>query len=216
MVKTIKALSSPYAALNHAIKIKKRWIKGEDIIKKDLGCAFRYVEFVVKKRWIEGEEVIKRDCFYAYKYANDIIKGRWLEGEKAIINHCSYWAIRYAEDVIKSRWTELEEYFLNKKNKSSRFVYDYCTTFNFRWIEAEKYLTDGDTIRYCEYFKIPLPKDRYTKELSKIISGDSKYFKKIKKKKEELKEILEYLVDAKEVDDNDTVKKLLIGLKSCW
>lgn len=97
--------------------------------------AYEYARKIKKKRWKKGEEVIKRHPYYAYLYARHVVKGRWPEAEENISrgSNASYLYARY---VLKERFELAENRKENFTNPKDIYLYSKYM-LKSRWKKKE-------------------------------------------------------------------------------
>lgn len=103
---------------------RKKIIKLEKYILKDLNIAVRYCAVLKKERWEELEEALiaQKNYIDICLYAESVICGRWPEVEDLLMRD-PFFAFRYISYIIKGRWYEYEIYMT--KNNLSRTMREY-------------------------------------------------------------------------------------------
>lgn len=84
----------------YALKIKKPFPLGEEVISKNAHFAFLYAKEILNNVFPLGEAIISRCPYYALWYAKYVINGPFLIGEAAIAKDksCAY---EYANKILK-------------------------------------------------------------------------------------------------------------------
>jgi hypothetical protein len=124
---------SPEVSFNHSLKIKQRFIKGEEVIKEYPKFASKYASQILDGRWEEAESSILKSIKYSYFYTKNVLNERWLDLEQKIINNESFEDEEYFEKYVikyvdlfasyKQRFYEIEEVLAEKLSTQKLFEY---------------------------------------------------------------------------------------------
>lgn len=123
---------SAEVSLNYSLKIKQRFVKGEEVIKEYPNFASKYASQILDDRWEEAESNILKSIKYSYFYTKNVLNERWLDLEQKIINNDFFEDEEYFEKYVikyvdlfayKQRFYEIEEVLAKKLSTKKLFEY---------------------------------------------------------------------------------------------
>jgi len=145
--------------------------------------AVKYAR-TTKKRWHKGEKIVKQYPYSSYNYAKNVIGGAWPEGEKTILKEFrASWY--YANYVLKERWNSFDK--LIEKIGSSKFVHkhgsiEYLLKYNRRYRKEklpkviEKEIFQKATKQTLEYVIKFYPGKRFVSLEQDLFGSNASYY----------------------------------------
>lgn len=97
------------------------------LFSEDAFSAYSYAKDILGKRFIEGENSIKKDPFISLRYALDVIEGRFLEGEESI-SKVPELSFHYVINIIKDRWIPFEKTIFKENLFKVKYYYFLLNT----------------------------------------------------------------------------------------
>ena len=207
--------------LLEAGKFKQRIDELENEIAHSAEVSFNY-SLKIKQRFVKGEEIIKEYPKFASKYASQILDGRWEEAESSILKSIKY-SYFYTKNVLNERWLNLEQKIINNESFEDeeyfeKYVIKYVDLFasyKQRFYEIEETLAEKlSTKKLFEYWKYHVPAGKlsetgHNKLISSALNHSDNYSKEyVSILRTQKSQFLSYLKSL-DIKQNMTIKELI-------